>query len=161
FCQVHVPGGNSIDIAARQICSLELSPNEVRVAEVRVAEVRLSEICPDEAHPNEVRPAEVHFVEVRRVEDRRLEIWPNLIISFSPLIPAFHPLEELGEVFTVGHKSPLFAHFYLYLMISPPLPLRRFPIRHAEPFEYLVLRYAGHLTSYFSLSRGSTLSIHS
>src|ERR1019366_7983667 len=72
--QSHVPRGDSIDAASRQICSFEVSADQSRPAEVRPAEVRPAEVRPAEVRPAEVRPAEVRRSKVREEEERTNEV---------------------------------------------------------------------------------------
>jgi hypothetical protein len=78
-----------------------VSPVEFRPAEVRPAEVSLVEVRLTEVRPAEVRPAEVRQAEVRQAEVRPAEV--NVLVRLFCPPRAFHPIHQLGELFTVGH----------------------------------------------------------
>ena len=66
-------------------------PVEVRPGEVRPGEVRPGEVCPGEVRPGELCPGESRQGEVRFSEVRATQVWNNIGVLLSPLIPCLRP----------------------------------------------------------------------
>src|SRR6266849_4661158 len=100
-----------------EVCLLEICAGEVRAAQIRLTEIRHTKVRPSEIRAAQVRlakvrhaefcSAEVRAAKVRTVEIRPAEVRAYLGVCPPPFVPAFHPLLEFCDVFTVCHGASL------------------------------------------------------